>query len=78
MHYEIPWNPNRLEQRNGRVDRHGQRHAPLIHHFVPKGFAERLAQDDWRKPGDLEGDLEFLAVAARKIRETIREAPAAA
>ena len=25
IHYEIPWNPNRMEQRNGRVDRHGQR-----------------------------------------------------
>lgn len=72
VHYEIPWNPNRLEQRNGRVDRHGQRHAPLIHHFVPKGFAERLARADWRRPGDLDGDLEFLAVAARKV-ETIRE-----
>ena len=21
IHYELPWNPNRLEQRNGRVDR---------------------------------------------------------
>ena len=72
VHYEIPWNPNRLEQRNGRVDRHGQRFAPLVHHFVPKGFAERLGRDDWRRPGDLEGDLEFLAVAARKV-EAIRE-----
>ena len=25
VHYELPWNPNRLEQRNGRVDRFGQR-----------------------------------------------------
>ena len=25
IHYDIPFNPNRLEQRIGRVDRHGQR-----------------------------------------------------
>jgi superfamily II DNA or RNA helicase len=30
VHYELPWNPNRLEQRNGRVDRFGQR-EPVVY-----------------------------------------------
>ncbi len=35
IHYEIPWNPVRLEQRNGRIDRHGQMADEVrIHHFV--------------------------------------------
>ncbi len=29
IHYDLPWNPNRLEQREGRVDRYGQR-APVV------------------------------------------------
>ena len=27
LHYDLPWNPNRLEQREGRVDRYGQRRS---------------------------------------------------
>ena len=39
IHYEIPWNPNRMEQRNGRIDRHGQRASQVnVYHFVPKGW----------------------------------------
>jgi superfamily II DNA/RNA helicase len=41
VHYEIPWNPNRLEQRNGRVDRYGQRASEvLVYHFAPAGWRE--------------------------------------
>jgi len=29
IHYDLPWNPNRLEQREGRVDRFGQA-APVV------------------------------------------------
>jgi superfamily II DNA or RNA helicase len=72
VHYEIPWNPNRLEQRNGRLDRHGQ-HSPevLVYHFVGQGY-DRNAIDPRVPPGDLEGDLEFLMRAALKINN-IRE-----
>ena len=29
VHYDLPWNPNRLEQREGRVDRYGQRRSTV-------------------------------------------------
>ena len=35
IHWEIPWNPNRMEQRNGRIDRHGQKSPEVyVWHFV--------------------------------------------
>lgn len=33
LHYDLPWNPNRIEQRDGRVDRFGQ-DAPLIKSYI--------------------------------------------
>lgn len=33
LHQDIPWNPMRMEQRNGRVDRHGQARDVTIFHF---------------------------------------------
>ena len=70
IHYEIPWNPNRMEQRNGRVDRHGQKHPEVhVYHFVGSGFDGTKPR---QAPGDLEGDLEFLLRAALKV-EAIRE-----
>lgn len=71
IHYEIPWNPNRMEQRNGRIDRHGQRSSEVnIYHFVGKDYQEQATSGT--RPGDLEGDLEFLMRAALKVNN-IRE-----
>lgn len=33
LHWDIPWNPARMEQRNGRLDRHGQERDVFIYHF---------------------------------------------
>ncbi|SDS16477.1 DISARM system SNF2-like helicase DrmD [Agrococcus carbonis] len=44
--FDIPFNPNRLEQRIGRIDRFGQRHTPLIWHLrADKQNASPYAQD---------------------------------
>lgn len=72
LHFEIPWNPNRLEQRNGRIDRHGQRAKEVkVYHFVGKGY-QNAAAGAATKVSDLEADLEFLMRAAVKVN-TIRE-----
>jgi hypothetical protein len=66
VHVEIPFSPTRLEQRNGRIDRHGQP-APevLIHHFVGDAWERAPA-------GKMDADLGFLSLVARKV-ETIRD-----
>ena len=57
LHYDCPWNPSRLEQRNGRLDRYGQARNVTIHHFDSAG-------DD--------SDVRFLAHVIRKAND-IRE-----
>lgn len=43
IHLELPWNPNRLEQRNGRIDRYGQWLEPIVRYLYLKGtFEERV------------------------------------
>ena len=53
LHFDCPWNPSKLEQRNGRVDRHGQARDVTVHHFVT----------------DQDQDLAFLAHVIRKADE---------
>lgn len=76
IHVEIPWNPNVMEQRNGRIDRHGQKEDKVfIWHPVGKGFSARAAANFSSgnvKPGDTWGDHEYLMRAVLKI-DKIRE-----
>jgi superfamily II DNA or RNA helicase len=60
VNYDIPFNPNRLEQRIGRVDRFGQRRPVHVSHFVGAGWQEA-------QPGSYDADLEFLSRVANKV-----------
>jgi SNF2 family DNA or RNA helicase len=40
VNYDIPWNPNRLEQRMGRIHRYGQTHDCLIFNFAATNTIE--------------------------------------
>ena len=40
FNYDIPWNPNRLEQRMGRIHRYGQQYDCLIFNFVATNTIE--------------------------------------
>ncbi len=51
LHYDIPWNPSRLDQRNGRLDRHGQARDVHIFHFT----------------SHQENDLKFLSRVVEKV-----------
>ena len=43
IHLELPFNPNRLEQRNGRIDRYGQTLDPIVRYLYLRGtFEERI------------------------------------
>lgn len=43
IHVELPYNPNRLEQRNGRIDRYGQTFNPQVRYLYLAGtFEERV------------------------------------
>ena len=45
FNYDIPWNPNRLEQRMGRIHRYGQRSDCLIFNFVATNTIEGKVLD---------------------------------
>lgn len=61
VNYDIPFNPNKLEQRIGRIDRYGQPRTPEVRHFIGTG---------WENESDnYKADLEFLARIAVKVAQ---------
>ena len=58
LHYDLPWNPNRLEQREGRVDRFGQT-SPEVRAYLLYG-----------KDNPIDGVV--LKVILKKVREIKR------
>jgi superfamily II DNA or RNA helicase len=53
VHYDIPWSPSKLQQRNGRVSRHGQLRDVSVHYFCC----------------DQEEDMNFLFRVAQKVEQ---------
>ena len=45
VNYDIPFNPSRLEQRIGRIDRYGQTEHPEVAHFAPVTTSSTYAAD---------------------------------
>lgn len=58
VHFDIPWSLMVFQQRNGRVDRYGQKVSPDIRYMVTRSTNE-----------DIRGDMRILQVLIRKENE---------
>ncbi len=59
INYDIPWNPNRLEQRMGRIHRYGQEKDCLIINFVSSNTREgRVLEKLFERIEKIEEDLD--------------------
>jgi len=82
FNYDIPWNPNRLEQRMGRIHRYGQTKDCLIFNFVASNtiegrILERLLEKLQEIRNALEDDAVFNVVGevlpAGQIERVLRD-----
>jgi superfamily II DNA or RNA helicase len=83
-HVELPWNPNRLEQRNGRIDRYGQQRTPRIAYLfygdspedqVLERLIHRISEmhDDRVSTPDILGLVETIRLPERLLEVSTEE-----
>lgn len=68
FHFDIPWNPSRMEQRNGRIDRKLQR-SPIVrcHYFVlPQRAEDRVLDVLVQKTATIQKELGSLSPVVQK------------
>ena len=75
FHFDTPWNPSRMEQRNGRIDRKLQR-APVVHcrYFVlPQRAEDRVLDVLVQKTATIHRELGSLSpVVERNLEDLLR------
>ncbi len=64
VHLDVPWNPNRYAQRNGRIDRYGQEREPHIWALVAADRERNEGRPEYRA-------LELLVEKLRLIQEQL-------
>ena len=65
INYDLPWNPMRIEQRIGRIDRIGQEKDVLIFNFMLEGTIEERVREVLE--GKLIVSLKNLVMIRRKM-----------
>jgi ERCC4-related helicase len=68
FHFDVPWNPSRMEQRNGRIDRKLQR-SPIVrcHYFVyPQRAEDRVLDVLVQKTKRIQAELGSLSPVVEK------------
>lgn len=78
INYDLPWNPMKIEQRIGRVDRKGQQHPVLVFNFHVMGTIESRILDVLEKrihlfEGSIGGLEPILGDAETSIRKALRQ-----
>ena len=72
VHLDVPWNPNRYAQRNGRIDRYGQARAPNIWVLVAADRKRGEGRPEYRA---LEVVIEKLHTIRRQVGSATRVLP---